>query len=134
MHRPLQLKGHCGAKHTVYDDGTHEFNIPAVRDAIGGGYNRVEGLQDVSVKVAVMVVTSINEGSTVRVYTLKETIDATANDMAVITEECCKLGIPVPTVESTSMVQTPLDYNLSLEKFIWDVTFESAGMYVHHSK
>ncbi len=50
------------AKHTVYD-GTHEFNIPAVRDAIGGGNNRVEALQDVSIKVAVLVVTSINEGS-----------------------------------------------------------------------
>lgn len=51
------------AKHTVYDDGTHEFNIPAVRDAIGGGNNRVEALQDVSIKVAVLVVTSITEGS-----------------------------------------------------------------------
>jgi len=46
--------------------------------------------------------------------------------MAVITEECCKFGIPVPTVNSTSMVQIPLDYNLSLEKFIWDVTSEPA--------
>ena len=106
------------AKHTVYDDGTHEFSIPAVRDAIGGGYNRVECLQDVSVKVAVMVITSSKKGSTVRAYTLKETINATANNMAVNTEECCKFDFPVPTVESTSMVQIPLDYNLSLEKFI----------------
>lgn len=71
-------------------------------------------LLDIRIKLAVMVVTTINNGKQIRFYSEQESMTALLDEMIVI--ECRRFDIPFPKLLYTSMTEIDLDYHLSLER------------------
>lgn len=96
----------------VWEDGTHDIVVPAVRDAIGGGDDFDSALADAREKLAVRVQNSVKEGYSVRVLGKRETGSRLKDDLSVIVEECKVLGMEVPVLKTSELYQIDLDYGL----------------------
>ncbi|KAL0054432.1 hypothetical protein WJX82_008744 [Trebouxia sp. C0006] len=62
----------------VWEDGTHEFVVPAVKDVIGAGPTYHSALQDVKHKLATMVEETFEEGFPVSVLDRGQSTDTVA--------------------------------------------------------
>lgn len=96
----------------VWEDGTHDIIVPAVRDAIGCGDDSNSALADAREKLAVRVQSSVKEGLPVRVLGKKETALSLRDDMSVVAQQCKVLGMAVPILRRTELRQIDLDYGL----------------------
>lgn len=97
----------------VWEDGTHDIVVPAVRDAVGGGDNFDSALADAREKLAVRVQNSVKEGYSVRVLGKRETALNLQNDMSVMAQQCQVLGMEAPVLKTTELHQIGLDYGLA---------------------
>lgn len=69
----------------VWEDGTHDIVVPAVRDAIGGGDDFDSALADAREKL-VRVQNSVKEGYSVQVLGKRETALRLKDDMSVMVQ------------------------------------------------
>ncbi|KAL0027196.1 hypothetical protein WJX77_002366 [Trebouxia sp. C0004] len=99
----------------VWEDGTHDIVVPAVRDAIGCGDDSDSALADACEKLAVRVQHSVKEGLPVKVLGKKETALRLKDDMRVVAQQCKVLGMAVPILKRTELRQIDLDYGLVCE-------------------
>ena len=96
----------------VWDDGTHEFVIPAINDASGCGDDLESARQDVREKLACQVRDSVAKGLPLAVLTKRQTALKLGDYMSVIAEECEHLGLAMPELKKSEMIQIDLDYTL----------------------
>lgn len=96
----------------IWEDGTHDIVVPAVRDAIGCGDDFDSALADAREKLAVRVQNSVKEGYSVKPIGKKETAMKLKDEMSVVTQQCKVLGMAVPLLEKTELCQIDLDYGL----------------------
>jgi predicted RNase H-like HicB family nuclease len=111
--RALPVQGTCfWALMQVWEGGIHDFTVPAVPNVTGGGTDYNAALKDVQEKLAVMVVDEFEAGAPVRVLDRGQAMYKLRGRLAIIAEECQKLGRPMPKVKKSKMVQVSLDYGL----------------------
>ena len=96
----------------VWEDGTHDIVLPAVRDAIGCGDDSDSALADAPEKLAVRVQNSVKEGLSVKVSGKRETALRLKDDMSVVAQQCKVLGMALPILKRTEPRQIDLDYGL----------------------
>lgn len=96
----------------VWDDGTHQIVIPAVDDAAGCGDDWESAHQDIRQKLACQVKYSAANGLPVAVLTKRQTTLKLGDDLDIIAEECRHLGLSVPQLKASKMMQIDLDYTL----------------------
>ena len=96
----------------VWEDGTYDINVPAVRDAIDGGDDFESALADAREKLAVRVQNSVKEGYSVQVLGRKATESRLKDDMSVVMQQCKVLGVEAAVLKSTTLHQIGLDYDL----------------------
>lgn len=96
----------------IWDDGTHDITIPAVKDAPGCGHDLESALQDIREKLVSVVEESVARGWQTKVLTKQQTAVEVKDDLAIIAEEFTALGVDVPELKESRMMQIDLDYNL----------------------
>ena len=96
----------------IWEDGTHDIVVPAVRDAIGCGEDFDAALADAREKLAVMVESSVKHGYSVKVLGKQQTAKKLNDDMRVVVQQCKILGMEVPVLKTTELCQIGLDYGL----------------------
>lgn len=96
----------------LWEDGTYDIVVPAVRDAIGGGDDFDSALADAREKLAVRVQNSVKEGYSVRMLGKRETALRLKDDMSVMVQQCKVLDMEAPVLKSTKLHQIDLDYGL----------------------
>ena len=96
----------------VWEDGTHEFVVPAVKDVIGAGPTYHSALQDVEHKLATMVEETFEEGFPVSVLDRGQSVFQMRGDMDSIAEGCREIDMAVPKLKKTQMRTVKLDYKL----------------------
>ena len=96
----------------VWEDGTHDFVVPAVKDVIGAGPTYRSALQDVEHKLATMVKETFEEGFPVSVLDRGQSVFQMRGDMDSIAEGCRALDMAVPKLKKTQMRTVKLDYKL----------------------
>ncbi len=96
----------------VWEDGTHDFVVPAVKDVIGAGPTYHSALQEVEHKLATMVKETVEEGLPVSVLDRGQSVFQMRGDMDSIAEGCRALDMAVPKLKKRQMRTVKLDYKL----------------------
>ena len=96
----------------VWEDGTYDFVVPAVKDVIGAGPTYHTALQDVQHKLATMVRGTFEEGLPISILTREQSVYQMRGDMDSIAEGCRALDMPVPKLKKRQMRTVKLDYKL----------------------
>jgi len=96
----------------VWEDGTHGFVVPAVKDVIGAGPTYHSALQEVEHKLATMVKETFEEGFPVSVLDRRQSVFQMRGDMDSIAEGCRALDMAVPKLKKRQMHTVKLDYKL----------------------
>jgi len=95
----------------VWEDGTHDIIVPAVRDAMGCGDDFESALADAREKLAVRVQNCVKEGRPVKVLGKEATELSLKDDMDILTQQCKALGMEVPTLSRSELRQIDFLYN-----------------------
>ena len=96
----------------VWEDGTHDFVVPTVKDVICAGPTYRSALQDVEHKLVTMVKETFEEGFPVSVLDRGQSVFQMRGDMDSIAEGCRALGMAVPKLKKTQMRIVKPDYKL----------------------
>ena len=96
----------------VWEDGTHDFVVPAFRNAIGGGDTYEAALADVQFKLASMVQELSDDGVKIKILDKQQSAYKMKGELNILNEECEALGIVMPTCKRTEMLLVTLDYDL----------------------
>lgn len=97
----------------VWDDGTHEITIPAVKDASGCGADLESACQNDREKLVSVVKESVARGWPTNVLTRRQTAVEVKDDLTVIAEELSALGVDMPELKQSQMMRIHLDYSLA---------------------
>lgn len=96
----------------VWEDGTHAFVVPAVRNAIGGGDTYEAAVADVQFKLASMVQELSGDGVNVTYLDKEQSAYKMKGELNVLKRECEALGIVMPRCKQSKMLLVTLDYEL----------------------
>lgn len=96
----------------VWEDGTHDFAVPAVRNAIGGGDTYEAALADVQFKLASMVQELSDDGVRIKFLDNEQSAYKMKGELNILHEECEALGIVMPKCKRSKMLLVTLDYEL----------------------
>lgn len=96
----------------VWEDGTYDFVIPAVRNAIGGGDTYEAALADVQFKLASMVQELSDNGVRINFLDKEQSAHKMKGERNILNEECEALGIVMPKCKRSKMLLVTLDYEL----------------------
>lgn len=96
----------------VWEDGTHDFVVPAVRNAVGGGDTYEAALADVQFKLASMVQELSDDGVKIKTLDKEQSAYKMKGELNILNEECEALGIVMPTCKRSKMLLVTLDYEL----------------------
>lgn len=96
----------------VWEDGTHDFVVPAVRNAIGGGDTHEAALADVQFKLASMVQELSDDGVRTKFLDKEQSAYTMKGELDILNEECEALGVVMPKCKQSKMLLVSLDYEL----------------------
>ena len=96
----------------VWEDGTHDFVVPAVRNAIGGGDTYEAALADTQFKLASMVQELSDDGVRIKFLDKEQSAYKMKGELNILNEECEASGIVTPKCKRSKMVLVTLDYEL----------------------
>lgn len=96
----------------VWEDGTHDFVVPAVRNAIGGGDTYEAALADVQFKLASMAQELSADGVRINFVDIEQSAYKMKGELNILNEECEALGIVMPKCKRSKMLLVTLDYEL----------------------
>lgn len=96
----------------VWENGTHDFVIPAVRNAIGGGDTYEAALAGVQFKLASMVQELSDDGVSIKFLDKEQSAYKMKGELNILNEECEALGIVMPKCKRSKMLLVTLDYEL----------------------
>lgn len=96
----------------VWEDGAHDFVVPAVRDAIGGGDTYEAALADVQFKLASMVQELSDEGVRIKLLDKQQSAYKMKGELNILNEECEALGTVMPKCKRSKMLLVTLNYKL----------------------
>lgn len=90
----------------VWEDGTHDFVVPAVRNAIGGGDKCEAALADVQFKLASMVRRRCQN------QIPRQRADKMKGELNIVNEEYEALGIVMPKCKRSKMLLVTLEHEV----------------------
>lgn len=96
----------------VWENGTHDFVVPAVRNAIGGGVTYEAALADVQFKLASMVQELSDDGVKIKFLDKEQSAYEMKGELNILSEESEALGIVMPKCKRSKMLLVTLDYEL----------------------
>ena len=96
----------------VWEDGTHDFVVPAVRDAIGGGETYEAALADLQFKLASMVQELSDDGVRIKLLDKQQSAYKMKGERNILDEECEALGFVTPKCKRSKMLLVTLNYEL----------------------
>ena len=96
----------------VWEDGTHDFVVPAVRSAIGGGDTHEAAVADIQFKLASTVQEMTDDGDIIKVLDKEQSAYKMKGELKILKEECEALGIVMPKCKRSKMLLVTLDYDL----------------------
>ena len=96
----------------VWEDGTRDFVVPAVRNAIGGGDTFEAALADVRFRLASMVQELSDDGVRIKFLDKEQSAYKMKGERNILNEEREALGIVMPNCKRSKMLLVTLDYEL----------------------
>lgn len=96
----------------VWEDGTHDFVVPAGRSAIGGGITHEAAVADIQSKLASMVQELTDDGDEIKILDKGQSAYKMKGELKTLNEECEALGIVMPKCKRSKMLQVTLDCDL----------------------
>ena len=96
----------------VWEDGSHDFVIPAVRNAIGGGDTYEAAVADVQYKLAAIAQELSEDHVKIKILNKEQSAYKMKGELKVLREECEALGIIMSRCKRSKVLLVTLDYGL----------------------